>query len=205
MLPLILCVTGPMAAGKNLASKILEEKGFFCIDADLAAHTAIENSREKILSAFGPLASEKGISLTDSEGKINRRNLGAIIFSDAALVEKQEAIVYPEITRILEDFISEHSGHDVVINATVLYKIPLIKQMDAVLFVDSPVFMRFLRAKKRDGMPARQILDRFRNQNNLFAKYKISNADTRRVWNVGSRQSLEKKIEIFLGKCRQGK
>ena len=26
MLPLILCVTGPMAAGKNLVSKILEEK-----------------------------------------------------------------------------------------------------------------------------------------------------------------------------------
>ena len=45
---MILCVTGPMAAGKNAACSILEEKGFLSIDADLAGHTAAENAKKKI-------------------------------------------------------------------------------------------------------------------------------------------------------------
>lgn len=195
---MILCVTGPMAAGKNAAADILEQKGFACVDADIVAHKAIENSKQKILEEFGPLAAEKKINLLNTDGTINRRNLGAILFTDKALIEKQESIVYPEVNSLLEQFIEQNKGRSIVINATLLYKVPLIKKMDFVLFIDAPRFLRLKRALKRDKLSVKQILQRFYAQNNLFAKYKISNADIRRVWNTGSRKSLEKKIEKFL-------
>lgn len=195
---MILCVTGPMAAGKNAAADILEQKGFACVDADIVAHKAIENSKQKILEEFGPLAAQKNITLLNPDGTINRRNLGAILFTDKTLIEKQESIVYPEVNALLEQFIEQNKGRNIVINATLLYKVPLIKKMDFVLFIDAPRFLRLKRALKRDKLSVKQILQRFSAQNNLFAKYKISNADIRRVWNTGSRKSLEKKIEKFL-------
>ncbi len=197
-IPLILCVTGPMAAGKNAVSSILEEKDFISVDADILTHKAIENITPEILKTFSALAKEKNITLTAEDGKINRRALGELIFSSKELIEKQEALVYPEVNSLLEEFIKTNKDKNIILNATLLYKIDVIKKVDKVLFVDSPVFVRFLRAKRRDGLKTIQILRRFKAQKNLFAKYKKSGADIRRVWNVGSRKSLQKKIDIFL-------
>jgi len=193
-----------MAAGKNAASDILVSKGFASVDADVVAHTAVENSKEKILSTFGSIAKEKNISLLNKDGTVNRRALGSLIFTDSSLVKKQEEIVFPEINSLLNKFIEENKGHDIVINATVLYKVPLIKKIDYVLFIDTPYLQRLIRAKKRDNIPLKQIASRFSQQKGLFAKYKSANADTIRVWNTGTRLSLEKKIDKFLTKCRQG-
>ena len=86
----------------------------------------------------------------------------------------------------------------VVINATVLYKVPLIHEMDAVFFIDAPRCLRLLRAMKRDKRSAKEILQRFSSQKNIFAKYKISNADTCRVWNISFPWILEYKIRRIL-------
>lgn len=169
---MILCVTGPMAAGKNYVTSILEQKGFVSIDADVVGHKAVEECREKIIEAFGSIAEEKKLQLTDENGKIIRRNLGALIFGNAELVAKQEQIVYPYITSVIEKFIEEHKTQNVIVNATVLYKIPLVKKMDKILYVDVPAVVRFFRAKKRDKMKMSQILARFKSQKNLFNCYK---------------------------------
>lgn len=191
-----------MAAGKNFVSDILCEKGFVSVDADLLAHDAVDLCADKILQTFSSLAEQKKIVLAGEDGKIIRRNLGALIFQDPELVKKQEEIVFPRIIQMFDDFLNQHSGENVVVNATVLYKIPLIKRMDGVLFVDAPVFVRFLRAKKRDGMPYSQILDRFRRQKNLFAKYKVSHADILKVRNTGSKKRVERRVEKALLKFK---
>lgn len=199
---MILCVTGPMAAGKNAASSILEKKGFACVDADLLVHQAVENAKEEILASFGSLADEKGLPLLTENGHINRRNLGALIFQSPELIKKQEDIVYPILNGLFEDFMEENKGRNLVINATVLYKVPLIKKVDSVLFIDAPLLQRLFRAKKRDGMSIKLILQRFKAQRNLFAKYKKSVADTVRVGNTGSMKKLEWKIDKFLTERR---
>ena len=199
---MILCVTGPMAAGKNAASSILEKKGFACVDADLLVHQAVENAKEEILASFASLADEKGLPLLTENGHINRRNLGALIFQSPELIKKQEDIVYPILNGLFEDFMEENKGKNLVINATVLYKVPLIKKVDSVLFIDAPLLQRLFRAKKRDGMSLKLILQRFKAQRNLFAKYKKSVADTVRVGNTGSLKKLEWKIDKFLTERR---
>ena len=192
-----------MAAGKNFVSDILCSMGFVSVDADSLAHDAVDLCAKRILEEFSSLAEEKGIELIDSDGKIIRRNLGSLIFRDPELVRRQEDIVFPQIEAMFDTFLESNRGSDVVVNATVLYKMPaLIKKMDAVIFVTAPSLLRFFRARKRDGLPAMQILDRFRMQKNLFAKYKKSHADILKVRNTGSKKSLERRLEKILAELK---
>ena len=85
-------------------------------------------------------------------------------------MQKQENIVYPIITKMIYDFMETHEK--TIINATVLYKTPeLVKLCKGIVFVQSNSIKRFFRAKKRDKMPAKQILKRFNSQKDLFKKY----------------------------------
>ncbi|MCH5291095.1 MAG: dephospho-CoA kinase [Treponema sp.] len=191
-----------MAAGKNVASAILAERGFATIDADVLVHDAIENAKDQIVAEFGAIACERNLSIVRTDGTVDRRVLGQIIFGDSVLVHKQEAIVFPYVNRLFDLFVVKNSGKNIAINATVLYKVPIMQSMDSILFVDAPWPMRYLRARKRDGLLPSQIFARFKSQANLFAKYKNTGADISRVWNIGTRACLEKKIDQFLSRHR---
>ena len=67
---MIIGLTGPMASGKNLASKILEKTGCVSVDADVLAHQAIEKAKDKILLTFEKEATEKNISVLNEDGSI---------------------------------------------------------------------------------------------------------------------------------------
>ncbi|MDR1785422.1 MAG: dephospho-CoA kinase [Spirochaetaceae bacterium] len=199
----LFALTGPIAAGKNAASDILARHGFACIDADALVHVIIEEKKEEILSAFLPLAREGGVELL-REGKIDRRALGSVLFKNPQALAAQEAIVHPEVSRKTGEFIAANGDKPVVINATVLYKTPdLLGRCCCVLFVDAPKITRFFRIRRRNGLPARQILERIRSQNAIFSQYMKSHADIYRVWNSGSLSALEKKIGIFLAGCEE--
>lgn len=197
---MVLCVTGPMAAGKNAASSILEKMGFVSIDADLIGHDAVENCKEKILEEFSSLAQKNKIHLLSQDGKINRKNLGQLIFKDKALVKKQEDIVFPYINSVLENFIDENSKKNVVVNATVLYKVNAMKKVEKILFIDCPAFIRFFRAQKRDRLKLLQIIERFFSQRFLFSQYKKTGIEIFRIVNCGNISSLQKKIERVIFK-----
>ncbi len=192
---MVVCVAGPMAAGKNAAASMLEKKGFVSIDADVVAHEAIDECRERIIQSFSGKAVEKGITLTDENGKIIRKNLGKLIFSDKALVKMQEDIVYPFITEKIEKFIASNEGKNIIVNATLLYKVCIIEKIDVIVYIDSPAFLRFFRARKRDGLSCSQILARFHAQKNLYAKYAETGKRILKIENFLSIRHLEKKLE----------
>lgn len=191
----IICVTGPMAAGKNAATSILEEQGWFCIDADQTAHQAIENRKEDILKAFSPYAATLGVTLTTPDGSINRRALAPILFSDPALLARQESIVHPEVVRIITEVISTHPETGIVLNATVLHKTPDLMQLcDTILYIDAPVITRLRRARARDGHTIHHILKRFWAQRHLLRDYQTTGLPLIRIINSGTRQDLAEKI-----------
>ena len=195
---LILAVTGSMAAGKNYVSSLLEKKGFLAIDADKCVHQAIEEAKDQILEAFLPIAKEKNIQIQNPEGTINRKNLGSILFSDEKLLQKQESIVHPKVNEIFNRFIDENPEKNIVLNATVLYKTPVINRCDAIIFVKAPIITRFFRAKRRDNLPSREIFKRFASQFKIFAKYKFLKSDIYSIWNIGKSNKLEKKLDKIL-------
>lgn len=168
--PVIIAVTGPMAAGKNFICKQLEKEGWASVDADLLVHDAIEIAKDRILSTFTPYAEEHNIKISRTDGSIDRRALGQLLFAIPELLKVQESIVYPIITKWIDDFISEHEK--TIINATVLYKTPdILNRCEKILFVTAPLLTRLRRARTRDHLPYRQIFRRFHAQRNLLKEY----------------------------------
>ena len=93
---MVICVAGPIAAGKNFVCSILEERGFFCLDADQEIHKIIGDKQAEIFSRFSQIAASRGINLRAADGSLDRRALGKLLFKDSALLAEQEKILYPE-------------------------------------------------------------------------------------------------------------
>lgn len=164
-----------MAAGKNYICSQFEKEGWLCLDADKQVHKAIQMATPLILTSFEKEAEEKGICLTNPDGTLNRRALGALIFSDPELLRRQENLVYPYLIEETKQFIAEHPGQKIILNATVLYKVPeLLDLCQKIIFVTAPFLTRLRRARKRDHLPYKQILSRFWAQRNLLKEYKKS-------------------------------
>jgi len=188
-----------MAAGKNTVASLLEKAGWVSVDADKLVHEAIAHVTPQILAAFSPAAEKAGISLVNEDGSLNRRSLGALIFTDTALLSKQESIVYPEVNRLTDEFIASNTGRNIIINATVLYKIPvLMKKCSVVLYVTAPYLKRFFRAKTRDRLPCRQIVIRFHSQRELYRNYTKTGIPVMKINNTGSFSALQKKTDIII-------
>ena len=199
---MLIGLSGPMAAGKNLAGEILEKMGCAVIDADITAHIALENTKQQVLATFGAEAAQRNIKLLNADGTINRKALAQIVFASQEALEKQEAIIHPEVSRLLELFIAEHPDKTCVINATVLNKVPLAAKCNFIIYVDAPFIIRLIRAKKRDKHSIFHLLKRFSSQKELYAQYQKLNVDIYRVRNTGSSKKLQKKLQdIFENHC----
>ena len=197
---MILCVTGPMAAGKNAVCRILEERGFIALDADRQVHGAIEKAAPEIIKTFSKEANAQNITLTDKNERINRRELGRLLFTSTDLLAKQERIVYPVIIEETKRFIQKQQEQkkeaDIILNATVLYKTPeLLRLCKYIIYVDAPKITRIVRALKRDRMPLRQILSRFATQKGLFSEYKKTGVPIIKITNAGSEKKLKSAIK----------
>lgn len=169
----IICITGKIASGKNYFTTKLEKEGWLSIDADLVAHQAIKECKKEILTFFMPIAKEKNINIVLENGEINRRALGSILFSNKILLKKQEEILYPYITKYIEDFIIQNENKKIIINATNLYKIPaLMNKCEIIIYIKTSYLNRIKRIKTRDNLPFNQIIKRIKSQKNLLTEYK---------------------------------
>ena len=185
-----------MAAGKNYVSALFEARGFFCIDADRLVHEVVRSAEGTILSAFRDDAQKEGITLTNEDGSLNRRALGALIFPHPELLARQEAIVYPLVIQKTRELIAQNPGKHIILNATVLYKTPeLLALCSKILFVTAPCLTRLKRALKRDKMPLSHILARFRAQRPLLAEYKKTGIPLLVIKNSGNKKRVEQAIE----------
>ncbi len=196
---MVICVAGPMAAGKNFVCSILEERGFFCLDADQEIHKIIGEKQAEIFSRFSQIAASRGINLRDADGSLDRRALGKLLFKDSALLAEQEKILYPEFVARTQKLIDANKNAlqaqdagGLAINAALLYKTPsLLRQCKKIIYVDAPLLVRAWRIRRRDRLPLLQIIRRIKSQKGLFNEYKRFAADYGiemvRVWNWGRR------------------
>ncbi len=195
----VICVTGKIAAGKNAVCALLEERGYRCIDADTAAHRALQENEARIIGVFVDDAQKKHIALTDASGRLNRKALGALLFSDEALLKRHEAIVYPSIERQIEAFIEAHPDEPIAVNAAVLYKLPsILRRCTCIIYVDASAVRRLLRIRRRDALPLSQIFRRFFAQRALLIRYAHTGIPLVRLKNNASRRKLEQRLSGIL-------
>lgn len=90
-------LTGGIASGKSAVAAMLREMGFAVLDADSLAHQLIEPGKpayDEVLREFGP-------SITDTQGRVDRARLAALVFADRAKLDRLNAIVHPRVAEVV--------------------------------------------------------------------------------------------------------
>ena len=87
-------LTGGIATGKSTVANFFLSEGFKIIDADKVAHLMLDLHQNKIADLFG---SEYVV-----DGKVNRKALGRLIFSDKSEKLRLEQLLHPLIFRAIE-------------------------------------------------------------------------------------------------------
>ena len=186
-------VTGKYCAGKSILAKILtDEYGFLEIDVDKLGHRALEEKSAEIAAAFGNEVADGG--------RIDRRKLGDIVFSDRRALERLEAIVHPAMRAWVVEFIDAHPESDITVNAAVLFTMGLEKLCDLVIVVGAPLFARIRRARSRDSLGLLQIIRRFASQRNMRLQSPAEDVDIYTVYNDGDRTALAGRVSLILAK-----
>jgi len=213
---MLLGLTGGYCAGKNSVAELLEKRGWASIDVDRLGHRALELARDEVLRHFDEEARERfGRGLLDEGGGLDRKLLGAIVFSEPRKLAEHEAIIHPVMFALVDEEIAAlrdearargDEAARIVVNAAILYKMPILAGCDAVIEVRAPLLLRLRRAKARDGLGARRALDRIGRQAALWRQRPKggrggdgqSAPPVLPVWNEGDRARLERRLDALL-------
>ena len=87
-------LTGGIATGKSTVIERMAECGFRVIDADKVAHEVLDEEAEQIKTLFGEAFVR--------EGKVDRKALGSLVFSDAEKRKELEGLLHPIIYKKIE-------------------------------------------------------------------------------------------------------
>jgi dephospho-CoA kinase len=198
---ILLGLTGLYCAGKNFVGKIFEENGFAVLDIDKLGHIALENRKDIIVERFGD-------NFLKLDGSIDRRALGAYVFSDADRLAVLEKIVHPEVDYLTLEWINVHKSVPCVINAALLHRSCIFDMLDSVVFVKAPYIVRMFRAKKRDGLSWNEIRQRFASQQfDIYYSIQSLNIYYINNWGFGffvklNRRDIEKRVNEILSALR---
>ena len=102
----VIGLTGGIGTGKSEVCSILSGLGAVAINADLVGHEVYRRQTEgwqRIVETFGN-------DVLGPTGAIDRKKLGAIVFSDADALERLNAIAHPRIYAKIEERIAELKG-----------------------------------------------------------------------------------------------
>ena len=199
---MLIGLTGLYCAGKNHVAAILEKHGLPVLDADRLGHIVIESQKKAVFGRFGE-------DLKNPDGSVNRRLLGTRVFGKTNELSALEALVHPEVNRLIEEWVAAQNGKNCVINAALLHKAAIFKKLNCIIMVESPAIVRLIRAKRRDNLPFAVLFQRMKKQKHFFSKYLSVKADIYRVKNpgignvpgkTGAGEKLERRIDEILSK-----
>lgn len=151
-------LVGKSCAGKDIAADYFASKGIAVVDVDALGHEALAANVDRIVEAFGP-------EVLDGNGAVDRKRLGAMVFSDRDRLERLDGISHPWMRERVVSFVAAHPV--CMINCALLEKMDLVGLCDEILFFHAPLEVRTRRAIKRDGISQEAFLMRDRSQKDI--------------------------------------
>ena len=184
----IIGLTGNIATGKSTITKMLEELGAEIIDADLLGHEVQQPGGPaylKIIDAFGG-------DIVTSEGAIDRRKLGEIVFNHPERLARLEHVVHPFVIERIVERLRQATKPVVVIEAIKLIEAGLSALCSEVWAVTSPKEVQLARLRASRGLTRSAALLRINAQPSQKEKAKLASVVFK---NTGSLEDLRKHVE----------
>lgn len=190
----VIGLIGSIGAGKSAAAKALAGHGVSVIDADKLGHEAI--LRPGVVAS---IARRWGDGVLKPDGSVNRRALAGIVFDDASARKDLEAIMFPAITQMMRERMTEAQSEDsvrfIVIDAPVLLEAGWKDVCNKLLLIDAPRAVRLARVKERNGWTDSELAAREAAQMPVEQKKALADAV---VVNEGTLDDLQRAIDRVL-------
>ena len=173
-------ITGNIGSGKTTVSKVFELLGIPVFYADAAAREVMTGDNELIIGIKRQFGSEAYFD----NGDLNRKYIAAKVFSNAADLEKLNALVHPAVFRSFVDWCTGHNDAAYVIKeAAILFESGSYKLCDRSIIVTAPLDVRLTRVVMRDNITweeaeARDSRQMAEDEKIKLADFRITNDDT---------------------------
>lgn len=197
----VIGLTGQTGAGKSTVRKLLKAKGAAVIDADFVAHEVADNN----LSCLTDIVEHFSCMVLDEKGKLNRRALGRIVFSDRKKLALLNKIMFPYIVSAIKGQVTayEQAGAQIiVIDGATLIESGCVKMCSVLVSVTADEETRLTRIIHRDGISKRDAVRRVSAQNPEEFYIKASDYV---IKNNGTPGDLERAAEKVLDEIERDK
>lgn len=148
-------LTGGIGSGKSTVARLLGARGAAIIDADKVAREVVEPGTEglaRVVAAFGS-------GVLGQDGKLDRKAVGARVFSDETLRRELNGILHPLIAAETARRIQALAATDVevaVYEAALLVESGGWRAFDGLVVVESSIALQEQRVVARDGVSAEE-------------------------------------------------
>jgi len=187
----VIGLVGAIGAGKTEVLRLLAARGARTVAAD-------ELSREVLAAGqpgLGQVREAFGEEFFDTEGNLQRRKLGDLVFRDEAARQRLDAIVHPLMTAALQRRLEQWRGEGValaVVEAAVLDEMGARALVDRVVLVTASPGARLARLRARDGMDEAEVQRRLAAHERLGLGAAAADVV---IENEGSRERLAEQVE----------
>lgn len=206
----LMCLVGEIGTGKTTVAKMLEDLGADVIYSDDIAKTVSSKSATK-----SELVKFFGKKILYRNGRLNRKKLANIVFSNRNKLEKLNEIMLPQIVKEIEKILykkekleetskptskkikrtQKEGERIVVIETPLLFRTNLYNRCDEILYVTCPVDLRIERVISKMNLSREEAKLRVEGQNLIIPKDKVHHI----INNDKGINDLRRKIGIF---CR---
>jgi dephospho-CoA kinase len=197
-------LTGGIASGKSTVAGMLRELGFPVIEADRLAHQVMEPGQP----AYNQVVSVFGDAILDSDKRINRSSLAAIVFNNQEKLTQLNGIIHP---RVEEELLRQFAELELsarypaaFVEAALIFEAGLHKRLDGVVVASCLPEQQLARLMGR-GLSEIEAGKRIAAQMPVAAKLALA---TERIDCSGPPEETRRQVEAFakeLGRASRGK
>ena len=188
---LVIGLTGSIGTGKSEAARYLAQLGAEVIDADQVGHEAYTPQSEAWHNVVGAFGKE----ILDSNGEVDRKKLGAIVFSNQDQLSRLNQIMHPLMARMVAEEIEDLRGQGVevaVVEAALLFEAGWDSLVGEVWVTDSSEDLVIQRLSERNGLTQEEVRKRISSQ--MDRSERLSRADLV-IDNSGDIAAMESTID----------
>ena len=184
-------LTGGIGTGKSVVANLLVQQGASIIDADRLGHEAYtphSEAWEAVVVAFGT-------DILTSEGEIDRRKLGGIVFADETQLERLNGIMHPLMAKMVEHRKAAFDAGGVavtVVEAAVLFEAGWDSLVDEVWTTHASESTVVQRLFERNGLDEAEARKRINSQMSATERNRRSDVV---VDNSGDLTALEQTVK----------
>ena len=159
----VIGLTGGIGSGKSTVAEMLSRKGAKLLSADAVGHEVYEPGRpayQEIVDAFGR-------NVLGPDGRIDRKRLGPIVFSDPEQLRRLNAITHPRMKELMREKLEAERARGApiaVLEAALLFDAGWDDLTDEVWVTVARPEVAAARTAERSGITVEEALSRIRAQ-----------------------------------------